>query len=105
MDCGLVFNPLGLEGQAESAITWGLSAAVKGQITFRNGGAEQISYLDFPVMRMNDLPKMQFHAIASDAPSSGFGEHCVPQIMPAVANAVFAATGKRVRRLPITRVG
>ncbi len=105
IDCGLVFNPLGLEGQAESAITWGLSATLKGQITFRNGGAEQNNYLDFPVMRMNDVPKMEFHTIPSNAPPSGFGEHCVPPIMPAVANAVFAATGKRVRRLPITRVG
>ncbi len=105
MDCGLVFNPLGLEGQAESAITWGLSATLKGQITFRDGGAEQNNYLDFPVMRMNDVPKMEFHTIASNAPPSGFGEHCVPPIMPAVANAIFAATGKRVRRLPITTVG
>jgi isoquinoline 1-oxidoreductase subunit beta len=102
IDCGLVFNPLGLEGQAESAITWGLSAALKGQITFRNGGAEQSNYLDFPVMRMNEAPEMEFHVIQSNAPPGGFGEHCVPPIMPAVVNAVFAATGKRVRRLPIT---
>jgi isoquinoline 1-oxidoreductase beta subunit len=104
MDCGLVFNPLGLEGQAESAITWGLSAALKGQITFRDGGAEQSNYFDFPVMRMNDVPKMEFHVISSNAPPSGFGEHCVPPVMPAVANAVFAATGKSVRRLPIKAV-
>jgi isoquinoline 1-oxidoreductase subunit beta len=101
IDCGLVFNPLGLEGQAESAITWGLSATLKGQITFRNGGAEQSNYLDFPVMRMNDTPAMQFHIIPSTEAPGGFGEHCVPPVMPAVANAVFAATGKRVRRLPI----
>jgi isoquinoline 1-oxidoreductase beta subunit len=101
MDCGLVLNPLGLEGQAESAITWGLSAALKSQITFRNGGAEQSNYVDFPVMRMGDVPAMEFHVVPSSAPPSGFGEHCVPPVMPAVANAVFAATGIRVRRMPI----
>lgn len=101
IDCGLVFNPLGLEGQAESAITWGLSATLKGQITFKNGGAEQSNYRDFPVMRMNDVPAMEFHVISSAEQPGGFGEHCVPPVMPAVANAVFAATGKRVRRLPI----
>ena len=101
MDCGLVLNPLGLEGQAESAITWGLSAALKSQITFRNGAAEQSNYLDFPVMKMGDVPVMEFHVVPSNAPSSGFGEHCVPPVMPAVANAVFAATGIRIRRLPI----
>ena len=101
IDCGLVFNPLGLEGQAESAITWGLSATLKGQITFKNGGAEQSNYLDFPVMRMNDTPAMEFHILPSTDAPGGFGEHCVPPVMPAVANAVFAATGKRVRRLPI----
>jgi len=102
IDCGLVLNPLGLEGQAESAITWGLSATLKGHITFRNGGAEQNTYADFPVMRMNEMPLMEFHAIGSSEAPSGFGEHCVPPIMPAVANAVFAATGKRIRKLPIT---
>lgn len=101
IDCGLVFNPLGLEGQAESAITWGLSATLKGQITFKNGGAEQSNYRDFSVIRMNDVPAMEFHIISSTEAPGGFGEHCVPPVMPAVANAVFAATGKRMRRLPI----
>lgn len=101
VDCGLVINPLGLEGQVESGITWGLSAALHGKIDFRDGGAQQSTYSDFEVVRMAEMPVIETHIVPSKAPPSGFGEHAVPPVAPAVANAVFAATGRRVRRLPI----
>ena len=101
VDCGLAINPLGIEGQAESGITWGLSAALHGKIDFRNGGAVQSTYRDFRVIRMNEAPEVEVHIIEGADRPGGFGETAVPAIAPAVANAVFAATGKRVRALPI----
>jgi len=102
VDCGLAINPAGLEGQAESGITWGLSATLHGKIDFRGGRAIQATYSDFQVMRMNEMPVIATHILPSDARPGGFGEHPVPPVAPAVANAVFAATGKRARKLPIT---
>jgi isoquinoline 1-oxidoreductase beta subunit len=103
VDCGIIINPEGLEGQAESGITWGLSATLHGRIDFKNGRAVQSSFTDFEVLRMNEVPVIEAHFIASDHPPGGFGETAVPPVAPAVANAIFAATGKRVRRLPISR--
>ena len=102
VDCGVAINLAGLEGQVESGITWGLSATLHGKVDFRNGGAVPETYADFEVMRMNEKPAIEMHLVPSQAPPSGFGEHAVPPVAPAVANAVFAATGKRLRRLPIT---
>ena len=99
VDCGLPINPLGIEGQIESGITWGLSATLHGKIDFRSGSAQQTTYSDFRVMRMNEMPAIETYIVPSSAPPGGFGEHPVP---PAVANAIFAATGKRLRRLPLT---
>ena len=99
-DCGLPINPAGLNGQVESGITWGLSAALHGKIDFRNGRAQQGTYSDFRVVRMNEMPMIETHIVPSSAPPSGFGEHPVPPVAPAVANAVFAATGERMRKLP-----
>jgi len=101
-DCGLPINPSRLEGQVESGITWGLSATLHGKIDFRNGRVAQGTYSDFRVIRMNEMPVVETHIVPSKAPPGGFGEHPVPPVAGAVANAVFAATGKRVRRLPIT---
>lgn len=101
VDCGLPLNPLGIEGQVESGVTWGLSATLHGRIDFRGGRVQQGTYSDFPVIRMNEMPLIETHIIPSAAPPSGFGEHPVPPVAPAVANAIFAATGKRVRKLPI----
>jgi isoquinoline 1-oxidoreductase beta subunit len=101
-DCGLVINPSGLEGQAESGITWGLSATLHGRIDFKNGAAVQENFTDFEVIRMDEAPEIETYIVPSDHSPGGFGETAVPPIAPAVANAIFAATGKRVRRLPIT---
>ncbi len=101
-DCGLPINPLGLDGQVESGITWGLSAALRGKIDFRKGRAEQSTYGDFRVLRLNEMPAIESHNVPSDARPGGFGEHPVCPVAPAVANAIFAATGKRIRKLPIS---
>jgi len=100
-DCGLAINPAGLEGQVESGITWGLSSTLHGKIDFRNGRAEQSGYHDFQVIRMNEMPRVETYIVPSPGRPGGFGEHSVPTVAPAVTNAIFAATGKRVRRLPI----
>jgi len=102
VDCGIVINPEGLEGQAESGITWGLSATLHGGIDFENGRAVQTSFTDFEVLCVNESPVIETHIVPSHHAPGGFGETAVPPVAPAVANAVFAATGKRVRRLPIT---
>jgi isoquinoline 1-oxidoreductase subunit beta len=100
-DCGLVVNPLGLEGQTDSGVAWGLSYALKGEITIEAGRVAEASYRDFPVVSMAEMPPVELHTIAGGDRPSGFGEMPVPPVAPAVANAIFAATGKRVRRVPI----
>ena len=102
VDCGRVINPLGIEGQTESGITWGLTAALHGRMEFKNGAAIQENFTDYEVIRMDESPAVETHIISSEHSPGGFGETAVPAVAPAVANAVFAATGKRVRRLPIT---
>ena len=102
VDCGLVVNPIGVEQQIEGGIIWGISSALGGEITFKNGAAEQSTYADFAVARMKDSPQIEVHIVPSERPTpSGMGEPPVPPIVPAIVNAVFAATGKRIRRLPI----
>ncbi|MEO7724151.1 MAG: molybdopterin cofactor-binding domain-containing protein [Chthoniobacterales bacterium] len=102
VDCGLVINPIGIEQQIEGGVIWGLSSVLKGEITFRNGAADQQNYADFEVARMRDAPVIETHIVASDLGRPiGMGEPPVPPIAPAIANAIFAATGKRIRKLPI----
>jgi isoquinoline 1-oxidoreductase beta subunit len=103
VDCGQVVNPLGLEGQVESGIAWALSYALKGEITVDKGRVEQTSYREFPVLPLAEMPEVEVHTVAAARPRgpSGFGEMPVPAVAPAVANAIFAATGKRLRRVPI----
>jgi isoquinoline 1-oxidoreductase beta subunit len=102
IDCGLIVNPLGIESQVEGGVIWGLSSALKGAITFRDGAVEQSTYGDFSVLRIDETPTIEVHLVPSrgDTPF-GMGETTVPPIVPAVVNAIFAATGKRVRHLPI----
>jgi isoquinoline 1-oxidoreductase subunit beta len=101
IDCGLVINPLGVEGQVESGIVWALSSALKGEITFENGRVQQSSFGDFDVLRINETPRIETYIVPSVAEPFGVGEPTVPPIVPAVLNAVSAATGKRIRRIPI----
>jgi isoquinoline 1-oxidoreductase beta subunit len=98
-DCGLVVNPTGAIGQVESGIIWGLSA-LHTQVTFKDGRVEQSAYSEFPVVRMADAPRIEVHLVPSRETPTGLSEPPVPPTIPAVLNAVFAATGQRVRRLP-----
>lgn len=105
VDCGLVVNPTGVEQQIESAIMWGISSALLGEITFHDGTAQQATYADYGVARMRDTPAIEVHIVPS-APSDaaqpfGMSEPAVPPVAPAIVNAIFAATGKRIRRLPV----
>ncbi|WP_243286060.1 xanthine dehydrogenase family protein molybdopterin-binding subunit [Geothrix terrae] len=100
VDCGLVVNPAGLEAQVEGGIAWGLSALFT-QITWEKGRAMQTSYQDFPLLRLPDMPLIETHVVTSAETPSGMGEPPVPVAIPAVLNAIFAATGKRIRRLPL----
>src|SRR3569833_1297556 len=102
VDCGLPLNPAGIEGQVESGIAWGLSAALRGKINFRDGRVLESGYHDFRVIRMNEMPRIETHILPNTGAFGGFGEHPVPPVAPAVANAVFAAAGKRLRRLPLS---
>ncbi len=102
VDCGLVVNPTGVEQQTEGGIIWGISSALMGEITFRGGTAQQATYADYGVARMRDTPAIEVHIVPSEATQPfGMGEPPVPPIAPAIVNAIFAATGKRIRRLPI----
>jgi len=102
VDCGLVINPIGVEQQIEGGIIWGISSALGGHITFKNGAAQQSTYSDFAVARMKDAPEIEVHIVSSERQEpSGMGEPPVPPIVPAIVNAVFAATGKRIRHLPL----
>lgn len=101
VDCGQTVNPLTIERQIEGGIVFGLSAALYGRISFKNGQVEQRNFNDYPVLRMNEMPKIEVHIVASNEPPGGIGEPGTPPIAPAVTNALFALTGQRVRSLPI----
>jgi len=100
VDCGLAVNPLSIEAQMQSAIAFGLSAALHGRISLKGGQVEQSNFTDYPVLRMNEMPEVAVHIVPSTAKPSGMGEPGVPPIAPAVANAVAALNGKRLRKLP-----
>jgi isoquinoline 1-oxidoreductase beta subunit len=102
VDCGRIVNPDTIKAQMESGITFGLSAALYGAITLKNGRVEQSNFHDYPLVRMPAMPAVEVHIIESSEPPGGVGEPGVPPIAPAVANALFAATGARVRSLPLT---
>jgi isoquinoline 1-oxidoreductase beta subunit len=101
IDCGKIVNPDTIKAQMEGGIVFGLSAALHGQITFAKGRVEQSNFHDYPVLRMNEMPAVEVHIVPSDEAPGGVGEPGVPPIAPAVANAIFAATKKRIRHLPI----
>jgi isoquinoline 1-oxidoreductase beta subunit len=102
IDCGYVLNPEGLLGQAESGIAWGLSYTLLGKVDFKQGRAVPRGFDDFEVIRMDAMPTIDYVVVPSTERPGGFGEHPVPMVAPAIGNAVFAATGLRLRRLPIT---
>jgi isoquinoline 1-oxidoreductase beta subunit len=101
IDCGPVVNPDGVRAQMEGGIVFGLTAALYGEITFERGRVKQRNFHDYPMLRINEMPAVEVHIVPSKDRMGGVGETGVPPIAPAVANAVFALTGKRLRRLPI----
>jgi len=100
IDCGTTVNPLTIEAQVQGAIAFGLSAALHQRITLIDGRIEQSNFTDFPLLRIDEMPEVAVHIVPSRAHPSGVGEPATPPIAPAVANAVAALTGKRLRRLP-----
>ncbi|MCW5624580.1 MAG: xanthine dehydrogenase family protein molybdopterin-binding subunit, partial [Burkholderiales bacterium] len=102
-DIGTVVNPDTVVAQMEGAMIYGLSAALQGEITFDAGKVQQSNFHDYPVVRMNEAPKVEVHLIRSTEAPGGVGEPGTPPIAPAVANALFALTGERVRSLPLSR--
>jgi isoquinoline 1-oxidoreductase beta subunit len=100
IDCGVAVNPAGVTAQVEGAIVYALSAALYGEITLKDGRVQQSNFHDYRPARMSDAPAIEVHIVPSTAAPSGVGEPGVPPLAPAVANAIFAATGKRMRRLP-----
>lgn len=101
IDCGTVVNPDTVTAQMESGIVYGLTAALRGEITVRNGRIEQGNFSDYPLLRFDEMPVVEVHIVKSIEAPGGVGEPGTPPIAPAVANAVFALTGSPVRRLPI----
>jgi isoquinoline 1-oxidoreductase subunit beta len=100
VDCGRAINPESVRSQTEGAIIFGLSAALKNEITLKNGAIEQTNFDGYEPIRINEAPPIEVYIVPSDEDPSGMGEPGLPPIAPAVANAIFAASGKRLRRLP-----
>lgn len=101
IDCGAVVNPDILEAQVEGSIVYGLSAALKGQITIEKGGVKQANFHNFRILKIDEMPVVEVHIVPSKEPSTGAGEPATAPIAAAVGNAIFAVTGKRIRSLPI----
>jgi isoquinoline 1-oxidoreductase beta subunit len=100
VDCGHVVNPWGVEQQIQSGIVYGLSAALKGEITIDHGRVQQTNFHQYDVLRIDEMPVVEVYIVSSHAAPGGIGEAAVPPVAAAVGNAIYAATGKRVRRLP-----
>jgi isoquinoline 1-oxidoreductase beta subunit len=98
---GRVVNPLTVEMQSESAIVYGLSSALYGNIKIAGGRVTQTNFNNYQVLRMDAMPTIETYIVPSEEKPTGAGELAVPPVVPALCNAIFAATGKRIRRLPI----
>jgi isoquinoline 1-oxidoreductase beta subunit len=101
VDCGTLVNPDTVRAQIQSAIMFGITAALYGKITLKNGRVEQTNFDTYQILRMNEAPAIEVHIVQSSEPPGGMGEAGTSAIVPAITNAVFAATGKRLRKLPI----
>ncbi len=101
IDCGTVINPSKVKSQVEGSIVWGLSALLTPSITVKNGQVEQSNFNDYPLLRISETPDIEVEIIQSDDVPTGSGEPGVPGVAPAVLNALFMATGKRIRKIPI----
>jgi CO/xanthine dehydrogenase Mo-binding subunit len=100
-DCGQIIHPGIVEAQLSGSVIAGLTAALYGEITIEKGRAKQANFNDYPMLRMREAPPITVHVVKSHEEPGGVGEPAVPPIAPAVTNAIFALTGKRIRQLPI----
>lgn len=105
IDCGIAVNPEAIAAQMESGIVYGLSAALYNALHFKDGRVQESNFHDYRVLRLNEMPVVETHIVASNERSGGVGEVGTPPIAPAVANAVFALTGERLRTLPLQPAG
>jgi CO/xanthine dehydrogenase Mo-binding subunit len=103
IDCGAIVNPDIIAAQMEGAVVYGLSAALEAEITIDKGGVAQSNFHDYPLLRIADMPRVEVHIVPSSEKPGGAGEPGTPPVAPALVNALFAANGKRVRKLPIKR--
>jgi isoquinoline 1-oxidoreductase beta subunit len=101
VDCGIPINPDVIEAQMQGGMGFGLAAALAGELTFKDGRVEQSNFHDYPLLRIDQMPEVEVYIVPSTEPPTGVGESATPVIAPAVANAVYAATGQRLRRLPL----
>jgi isoquinoline 1-oxidoreductase beta subunit len=101
MDCGTVINPNTVQAQLQSGVIFGTTAALYGEITLKNGRVEQTNFDTYQMLRMNEAPAIDVHIVKSAEPPGGMGETGTSLIVPAIANAIFAATGKRLRKMPV----
>lgn len=101
IDCGLAVNPDGVVAQMEGGIIFGLSAALYGEITLKNGEVQQGNFDRYQMVRMNEAPQIEVYIVDSEEPMGGAGEPCVPPVAPSLTNAIYAATGQRIRNLPV----
>jgi isoquinoline 1-oxidoreductase beta subunit len=105
VDCGIAVNPLSIVAQMESCITFGLGFTLHSKLTIKEGQVEQSNYHDYQVLRLNEMPRVEVHILPSSEKPGGIGEAGVPPTAPAVANAVYALTGQRLRELPLQLEG
>jgi isoquinoline 1-oxidoreductase beta subunit len=101
VDCGTVVNPDTVRAQIQSAIVFGVTAALYGKITLKDGRVEQSNFDTYQMLRINEAPAVEVHILENIEPPGGMGEAGTSVIVPAVANAIFAATGKRLRKMPV----
>jgi isoquinoline 1-oxidoreductase beta subunit len=101
VDCGIAISPDTIAAQMEGSIVYGLTCALKGAITIANGAVVEDNFNDYPLLRLTEMPRVEVHIVPSRGAPGGVGEPGVPPIAAAVANAVFAATGQRQRKLPM----
>jgi isoquinoline 1-oxidoreductase beta subunit len=104
IDCGVAVNPAGITAQMESGIAYGLSAALHSALSFKDGRVQESNFHDYQVLRLSEMPVVEVHIVPSTEKPGGVGEPGTPPIAPAVANAVFALTGQRLRELPLRAV-
>jgi isoquinoline 1-oxidoreductase subunit beta len=101
VDCGTVVNPDTVRAQVQSGVVFGITAALHGEITLKNGRVEQSNFDTYEMLRIDEAPTIEVHIVQNLEPPGGMGECGTSLIVPTVANAVFGATGKRLRKMPV----